>query len=95
MGIATILKYLGVDQFFDTRQARDRLASSSFRNELYSLLHTIQTNYHLESKRTRANIQQFTGHLQAAWENLQPPAHQHEGIFLMRMFNNLQTLFGN
>jgi hypothetical protein len=93
MGIATILKYLGIDQFLETRQIHGRSPFQSKQNELHGLLYTLQTSYHLESRRTQGYIQQFISHLKSAYEKSQPASHRPERKFLFRMINNLQILF--
>ena len=78
MGMVTILRYFGVDQFLETRQNNDRLACQSAQNEVHRLLPTIQINYHLESKQTRAYIKLFTVHLKSAYTLIHPDFHQTE-----------------
>jgi len=92
LGMATVLKYFGIDQFLETRQSGGRFQSPSFQNDLHGLMHTIQTNYHLESKRTRGFIKQFLDCLGSAYELLQPDIHQTGWKFLIRRFNNIQIL---
>lgn len=93
IGIKTILKYFGIDQFLETRQSGDRFPCPSIRNELHSLLQAIQTNYHLESKRTRRYIKQFIGCLRSANELMQTDFHRTEREFPNRMLNNIEILF--
>jgi hypothetical protein len=92
IGITTILKYFGIDQFLETRQIGDRLVCPSVQNEVLGLLHIIQTKYHLESKQTRAYIKLFIGSLRSAYALMQPEFLQTEKNFLNRIFNNLQIL---
>ena len=95
IGVETILKYLGIDQFQETRRILGQFPLQFKENELLGLLYTIQTHYHLESRRTRGYIQQFLGHLKSAYEKSSPAAHRPEKKFLFRMINNLQILFTN
>ncbi|MGD8762920.1 MAG: hypothetical protein PVG87_11480, partial [Desulfobacteraceae bacterium] len=90
IGIATILKYFGIDQFLETRQIGDRFACPSVQNEVHGLLHIIQTKYHLETKQTREYIKLFIGHLRSAYALMQTDFHQAEKNFLNRIFNDLQ-----
>ena len=92
IGIATILKYFGIDQFLETRQIGERFVCPSVQNEVLGLLHTIQTKYHLESKQTRDYIKLLIGRLRSAYALMQPEFHQAEKNFLNRIFNNLQIL---
>jgi hypothetical protein len=92
LGIATTLNYFGIDQFLETRQIVDRFPCPSLHKELHSLLHTIQSNYNLESKRTRGYIKQFIGGLRSAYELMQTDFIRTERKFLNRMFNNIQLL---
>ena len=92
MGIVTVLKYFGVDQFLETRQNGDRFACQSVQNEVHRLLQTIQAKYHLESKQTREYIKLFIGHLKLAYARIYPDFHQTEKKFLNRIFNNLQII---
>jgi hypothetical protein len=92
IGITTILKYLGIDQFLETRRIGNRFACPSVQNEVHSLLHLIQTKYHLESKQTRAYIKLFISCLRSAYALMQSDYHQTEKNFLNRKFNNLQIL---
>jgi len=93
MGVATILKYLGIDQFLETRRFHGRSPFQSRQNEIHGLLYAIQTHYHLESRRTRGYIQEFIGHLKSAYEKSQPAAQRPERKFLYRMINNIQISF--
>ena len=92
IGIATILKYFGIDQFLESKQMGDRFACPSVQNEVHSLLNTIQTKYHLESKQTIANIKLFIDCLRSAYSRMQSNLHRTENNFLNRKFNNLQIL---
>lgn len=92
IGIATTLKYFGIDQFLETRKSGDRFASQSFQNELHNLLHFIQRKYHLESKQTKENIKLFIGRLRSAYMLMRSNFHRPEKHFLNRMFCNLQIL---
>ena len=92
IGIATILKYFGIDQFLETRQIGDRFVCPSVQNEVLGLLHIIQTKYHLESKQTREYIKLFIGSLRSAYALMQPDFHQTKKNLLNRIFNNLQIL---
>ena len=94
IGIATILKYLGIDQFLETRQIGDRFGCPSVQNEVHGLLHIIQTKYHTESRQTREYIKLFINHLRSACALVQPDFHQTDKQFLNRIFNNLQILLG-
>lgn len=91
-GISAVLKYFGIDQFLKTRQNAGRYQSGAFTNDLHGLLHTIQTNYHLESKHTRAHIQRFISCLRSAFELMQPDSNQTSMQFLIKRFNNIQVL---
>ena len=93
LGIAAILNYMGIDHFLETRQIHGQSPFQSRQNELHRLLHTIQTRYYSESRKTRGYIQQFIGHLKSAYEQSQPASHRPERKFLFRMINNLQILF--
>jgi len=92
LGMATVLRYFGIDQLLETRQIGNRFQCPPIQNDLHGLLHTIQTNYHLESKRTKETIKQFIDHLRSASEAMQPYLQQTEGAFLNRRFNNIQIL---
>jgi len=92
LGMATVLKYFGIDQFFETRQIGNRFQCPSLQNDLNGILHTIQTNSHLESKRTKGVIKQFIDCLRSASKAMQPYLQQTERIFLNRRFNNIQIL---
>jgi hypothetical protein len=92
IGIATILKYFGIDQFLETRQSGDRFACPSVQKELHSLLHTIQKKYHSESKQTRGYIKQFIGRLRSAYARMQHDSHRSESAFLNRTLNSLNQL---
>ena len=90
IGIATILKYFGIDQFLDSRQMGERFASPSVQNEVHSLLHIIQTKFHLESKQTREHIKLFIDCLSSAYLRMQTSFHPTMNKFLNNKFNNLQ-----
>lgn len=92
MGIGTILKYFGVDQFLETRQIGDRFACQSVQDEVHSLLQIIQAKYHLESMQTRRYIKLFIDHLKSAYTLINPDFHQTKKNFLNRTFNNLTTI---
>ena len=92
LGMATVLKYFGIDQFFEARQIGNRFQCPSLQNDLHGILHTIQTNYHLESKKTKGTIKQFIDCLRSASKAMQPYLQQTERIFLNRRFNNIQIL---
>jgi hypothetical protein len=93
MGVATILKYYGIDQFLGTRQSQGQSPFQSRQNHLYRLLFTIQSNYHRESKRSQEYIRHFIGQLKTAYEDWQPALQRPERRFLYRMINNLHILF--
>ena len=92
IGLSAVLKYFGIDQFLETRQVVGRLQSNEYYNELHGFLHTIKTNYHLESKRTRAYIQRFMSCLRSAVELMQPDSNQTDRQFLIKRLNNIQIL---
>ena len=85
MGIVTILKYFGVDQFLETRQIGDRFACQSVQEEVHSLLQIIQAKYHIESMQTKRYIKLFTEHLKSAYALTHPDFHQTEKNFLNRI----------
>ena len=89
-GMATILKYFGIDQFLKTRRTANRFASPFFQNELHSLLQRIRTQYPSESERTRENIKQFIGWIKTAYTVVQPDFHQAQRLFLDQILNNMQ-----
>ena len=89
IGITTILKYFGIDQFLETRQIGERFACPCVQSEVHGLLHIIQTKYHLESKQTRESIKLFVGCLRSAYAFMQPDFHQVEKNFLNRIFAKL------
>lgn len=92
IGITTLLKYFGIDQFLETRRIGNRFACRSVQNEVHALLHLIQTKYHLESKQTRAHIKLFISCLRSAYALTQSDFHQTEKNFFNRILNNLQIL---
>jgi hypothetical protein len=92
IGITTILKYFGIDQFLETRQIGHRFACPSVQNEVLGLLNLIQTKYHLESKQAQKNIKLFIDCLKSAYLRVQSEFHQTEKNFLNRILNNLQIL---
>ena len=93
IGMVTILRYLGIDQFLKARLIGDRFACPSVQKEVNSLLHIIRTKYHLESRQTKAYIKQFIGCLRSAYAFMPPEFNQIQKNFLNRKFNNLQILF--
>ena len=90
IGIATILKYFGIDQFLESRQMGERFACPSVQKELRSLLFIIQTKFHLESKQTRENIKLFIDCLRSAYSQMQTSFHPAMNKFLNSKFDNLQ-----
>jgi hypothetical protein len=92
IGITTLLKYFGIDQFLETRRIGNRFACRSVQNEVHALLHLIQTKYHLESKQTRAHTKLFISCLRSAYALTQSDFHQTEKNFFNRILNNLQIL---
>jgi hypothetical protein len=90
IGIATILRYFGIDQFLDSRQMGKRFACPSVQNEVHRLLHIIQTKFHLESKQTRENTKLFIDCLRSAYSQMQTSFHPTMNKFLNIKFNNLQ-----
>jgi hypothetical protein len=90
IGVATILKYFGIDQFLASRQMGDRFGCPSIQNEMHSLLKIIQGKIHSESKQTRDNIKLFIDCLRSAYSQIRSTFHPTEKKFLNRMFNNLQ-----
>ena len=91
IGVASVLRYFGVDQFLETRQIGPRFACPSVQREVQTLLHLIQSKYHLESKHTRENIRLFIGCLKSAYALIQPDFPKTAKIFLDRIFYNLKT----
>jgi len=87
IGISTILKYFGIDQFLETRQNGDRFACQYVQNEVHSFLQILQEKYHLESEQTREYIKLFIGHLNSAYALIHPDLHQTEKNFLNRISN--------
>ena len=92
IGIKTILKYFGIDQFLETRQSASRFASPTTQNEVQRLLHIISTKYHLESKQTREHIKLFIGRLRSAYARIQPGHPITEKKILDRIFNHLDII---
>jgi len=92
IGIATILKYFGIDQFLESRQMGERFACSSVQNEVHNLLNIIQTKFHLESKQTLVNIKLFIDFLRSAYSQMQTSFHPINMKFINRKVNNLQIL---
>ena len=92
IGISTILKYFGIDQFLETRQTGYPFACQYVQNEVHSFLRIIQAKYHLESKQTREYIKLFLDQLNSAYALIYPDFHRTEKNFLNRIFNNLQIL---
>jgi hypothetical protein len=89
IGIVAVLKYIGIDQFLETRQIGNRFACQSVQDEVFRLLQTIQAKYHLESKQTRANIKLFIGRLESAYAFIYQDFNPTEANFLNRIFDNL------
>jgi hypothetical protein len=89
IGIVAILKYLGIDQFLETRQIGSRFTCQSVQDEVYRLLQTIQLKYHLESKQTRAYINLFIVRLKSAYAFIYQDFNPAENNFLNRIFDNL------
>jgi hypothetical protein len=92
IGIATILKYFGIDQFLESRQMGERFACPSVQNEVHNLLNIIQTKFHLESKQTIENIKLFINFLRSAYSQMQTSFHPTDKKFINRKVNNLQIL---
>ena len=90
VGLATVLKYIGIDQFLNTRQTANRFVSAAFQNELNCLLSKIRTQYLSESKPTRKNIDEFIGWIRVAYDILQPSLHQTQRQFIDRILINIQ-----
>jgi hypothetical protein len=95
LGMATVLKYFGIDQLQDTRPIGNRFQCPPIQNDLHGLLHTIRTHYHVESKRTRGTLKQFIDCLCSASEVMQPYLQRSERAFLKRKCNNIQILLNN
>ena len=95
LGIAAVLKYFGMDQFSETRLARDGFPGRSMLNELHGLLQAIQTSYHSESIRTQEYIKHFLCRLRSICDLMPSDCHPTAHKFLKRRFNNLQILFTN
>jgi len=95
IGIATILKYFGVDQFLKTRQSGLRFVSPSIQKEVRELLHIIQIKYHMESRQTREHIKLFVGRLRAAYALIQSDFPETEKNFLDRIFDHLQKIINS
>jgi hypothetical protein len=89
-GMATILKYFGIDQFLKTRQTAHRFASARLQNELHCLLDRIRVRYASESKHTRKNLNQFMGWIGVAYDIAQPGLHQTQRHFLNRILKNIR-----
>lgn len=92
IGLATILKHFGIDQFLESRQKGERFACPSIQKEVHSLLNIIQTRVHLESMQTRKNIKLFLDVLKSACSQMQNRFDPTEKKFLNRKVNNLQIL---
>jgi hypothetical protein len=92
IGIATVLKYFGIDQFLESRQMGERFACPSVQNEVHNLLNIIQTKFHLESKQTIENIKLFIEFLRSAYSQMQTSFHPTDKKFINRKVNNLQIL---
>lgn len=95
LGVASVLKYFGVDQFLETRQTGSRFACPSVQREVWQLLHAIQSNHHLESRQTREYIRLFIGCLRSAYEMIQLDLPETARMFLERIFYNLKIMTGN
>ena len=95
IGIATILKYFGVDQFLETRQSGFRFGCRSIQSQVQGLLHFIQAKYHLESKATREHIKLFVGRLRSAYKLMQPDFPEIEKNLLDRIFNYLHIIISS
>ncbi len=92
-GIATVLKYFGMDQFSETRLTGDGFPGTTMLSELHGLLQAIPTNYHSESKPTKEYIKQFIGRLKSICYLMHSDSHPTAEKFLERRINNLQILF--
>jgi hypothetical protein len=92
IGIATILKYFGIDQFLESREMGERFACPSVQNEVHNLLNIIQTKFHLESKQTIENIKLFIDFLRSAYSQMQTSFYPTDKKFINRKVNNLQIL---
>ena len=90
VGLATVLKHIGIDQFLKTRQTAKRFACVTYQNKLNRLLSKILTQYLSESKPTRNNIEEFIGWIRVAYDILQPSPHQTQKQFLNRILTNIQ-----
>ena len=90
VGLATVLKYIGIDQFLNTRQTANRFACATFQHELNCLLSKIRTQYLSESKPTRKNIEKFIGWIRVAYDILQPSLHQTQRQFIDRILTNIK-----
>jgi len=95
IGVASILRYFGVDEFLKTRQIGSRFACPSIQCEVRGLLQLIQTNYHLEAKETREHIKLFIGCLRTAYALIQSDLPETAKLFLDRIFYNLKILTNN
>lgn len=95
IGIVTILKYFGIDQFLETRQSGYRFVCPSVQNEVKRLLQIIPVKYHLESKQTREHIKLFIGRLRSAYARIQPNYSEIEKKFLDRIFNHLRVIINS
>ncbi len=91
-GMATVLRYFGIDQLLVTGQIGNRFQCPPIQNDLHGLLHIIQTHYHLESKRTQKTIKDFIDCLRSASGAMQPYLGQTQRSFLNRRLNNLLNL---
>ena len=86
-GIATVLKYFGMDQIFETRLVGDGFPGTSMLNELHVLLQAIQTNYHSESKPSKEYIKQFLCRLGLICDLMPSDLHPTANKFLRRRIN--------
>ena len=93
LGITTVLKHFGIDQFLETRLVGDGFSGTSMLSELHGLLQAIQTNYHSESKPSKEYIKQFLCRLGLICDLMHSDLHPTANKFLRRRINNLQILF--
>jgi hypothetical protein len=92
LGMATVLRYFGIDQLMGAKPIGTRFQCPSLQNDLHGLLHAVQTNSHLESIRTRETLQQFIDCLCSASKSMQPYLQPTAWAFLNRKLNNIQIL---
>ena len=93
LGIATILKYFGMDQIFETRMVGDGFPGTAMLRGLHGLLQAIQTNCHSESKPSKEYIKQFLCRLGLICNLMPSDLHPTTNKFLRRRINNLQVRF--